>query len=49
MPRVVAKMVAVKKSRNAFAINMLGSPVIPSCIEPNIPVPLAQNRIMIAT
>jgi hypothetical protein len=38
-----------KEIRNALAINMLVSPVIPSCIEPKIPVPLAQNRIMMAT
>ena len=49
MPRVQAKMVAVKKSRNALAIRMLASPVIPSRIAPKIPVPLAQNSTVIET
>ena len=31
------------------AIKILGSPVIPSFIAPKIPVPLAQNRTIIAT
>ncbi|EJK90519.1 hypothetical protein UUU_36390 [Klebsiella pneumoniae subsp. pneumoniae DSM 30104 = JCM 1662 = NBRC 14940] len=44
-----AKMVAVKKSRNALAIRMLASPVIPSRMAPKTPVPLAQNRTIIAT
>ncbi len=48
-PSEQAKIMAVKKSRNDLAMSMVGSPVIPSCIEPKIPVPLAQNSTMIAT
>ncbi len=44
-PSVVAKISAVKKSRKDFTISNDGSPVIPSLMEPNIPVPLTQNRI----
>jgi hypothetical protein len=46
---VQAKIVAVKKSRKALAISMLASPVIPSRMAPKIPVPLAQNRTIMAT
>ena len=49
IPSEQAKMIAVKKSRNDFAIKIFGSPVIPSCIAPKIPVPLAQNSTMRAT
>ena len=49
IPSEQAKIIAVKKSRNDLAIKILGSPVIPSWIAPNIPVPLAQNNTMIAT
>lgn len=48
-PSVQAKIVAVKKSRKALAISMLASPVIPSRMAPKIPVPLAQNRTIMAT
>ena len=48
-PAKQAKIIAVKKSRNDLAIKILGSPVIPSFIAPKIPVPLAQNRTIIAT
>ena len=48
-PNEQAKIIAVKKSRNDLAIRMVGSPVMPSCIEPKIPVPLAQNSTMMAT
>lgn len=49
IPSEQAKIIAVKKSRNDLAIKILGSPVIPSFIAPKIPVPLAQNRTIIAT
>ena len=49
IPNEQAKIIAVKKSRNDLAIKILGSPVIPSFIAPKIPVPLAQNRTIIAT
>ncbi len=49
IPSEQAKIIAVKKSRNDLAIKILGSPVIPSFIAPKSPVPLAQNRTIIAT
>lgn len=44
IPNEQAKMMAVKKSKNDLAIKIFGSPVIPSCIAPKIPVPLAQKQ-----
>ena len=43
LPRVAAKMVAVKKSITALENNIVKSPEIPSLITPNILLPLAQN------
>ncbi|MNZ99124.1 hypothetical protein D3C78_1184350 [compost metagenome] len=48
-PSVEAKISAVNRSRKDLAISTLASPVIPSCIEPKMPVPLAQNSTIMAT
>lgn len=48
-PSMVAKIAAVKRSSTVFIYKIDGSPVIPSCIAPKIPVPLAQNSTRIAT
>ncbi len=49
IPSEQAKIIAVKKSKNDLAIKILGSPVIRFVHRPKIPVPLAQNRTIIAT
>ena len=49
MPRLHAKIIAVKKSRTDFDIRIVTFPVIPASRLPYIPVPLEQNKTTAVT